>query len=139
MINSHCPTSHPKSQFLYQSPLNPPVKSWMLHAEGDWQLPVSALWPLTFLSLLSWIWFYIYFHLHWCVYNLETGICTLWYVEWMVNGTCSIARGTLLNILWQAIWEKNLKNNGCVYMFNWFNLLYGRNYHIINQLYFNNF
>ena len=34
--------------------------------------------------------------------------------------------------------EKNLKKNGCVYVYNWITLLYSRNYHnIVNQLYFN--
>ena len=32
------------------------------------------------------------------------------------TGTCSTEQGTLLNILWWSIWEKNLKKNGCAYM-----------------------
>ena len=52
-------------------------------------------------------------------------------------GACCIAQGTLPNILWQPIWEKNLKGNGYVYMYDWIPLLYSRNYHnIVNQLYF---
>ena len=35
------------------------------------------------------------------------------------------------------MWEKNLNKNVCEYMYNWINLLYGRNYHIVKQLYFN--
>ena len=36
------------------------------------------------------------------------------------------------------MWEKDLKENGWVYMYNWITSLYSRNYHnIINQLYFN--
>ena len=36
------------------------------------------------------------------------------------------------------MWEKNLKENGCVYMYNQITLLYSRNYHnLVNQLYFN--
>ena len=36
------------------------------------------------------------------------------------------------------MWEKNLKKNGYVYMYNYITLLYSRNYHnIVNQLYFN--
>ena len=29
------------------------------------------------------------------------------------------------------MWEKNLKKNGCVHMYDWITLLYGRNYHNI--------
>ena len=32
---------------------------------------------------------------------------------------------------------KNLKKNGCMYMYNRITLLYSRNYNTINQLYFN--
>ena len=36
------------------------------------------------------------------------------------------------------MWEKNLKENECEYMYNWITLLYSRNYdNIVNQLYFN--
>ena len=36
------------------------------------------------------------------------------------------------------MWEKNLKKNGYVYMYNWIILLNSRNFHnIVNQLYFN--
>ena len=54
------------------------------------------------------------------------------------RGPGCIAQGTLSNILWGSIWEKNLKGNGCVYMRSWITLLYSRNYYnLINQLYFN--
>lgn len=37
-------------------------------------------------------------------------------------------------------WEKNLEENGCVYMYKQITLLYSRNDHnIVKQLYFNNF
>ena len=36
------------------------------------------------------------------------------------------------------MWEKNLKENGCVYVYNGIILLHSRNYrNIVNQLYFN--
>ena len=36
------------------------------------------------------------------------------------------------------MWEKNLKENACVYMDNWITLLYSRNYpNIVNQLHIN--
>ena len=36
------------------------------------------------------------------------------------------------------MWEKNLKENGCVYICNWITLLQSRNDHnLVNQLYFN--
>ena len=60
---------------------------------------------------------------HWGIWN-----------DWPV-GTCCIAQGTLPNILWLSIWDKNLKKNGCVYLYN---LLYSRNNHnIVIQLFFN--
>ena len=66
------------------------------------------------------------------------GIRTLRYMEWLANGTCHIAQRTLLNTLWWSMWEKNMKENGCVYMYNWIALLYSKNYHkLVNQLYFN--
>ena len=33
----------------------------------------------------------------------------------------------LPNILWWSLWEKNLKENECVYMYTWIILLYSRN------------
>ena len=46
-------------------------------------------------------------------------------------------RGTLLNILWSPMWEKNLKEDGCMYLCNWTTLLHGRNdHHVAYQLYF---
>ena len=37
------------------------------------------------------------------------------------------------------MWENNLKENGCVFMYNWITSLYSRNNHnIVNQLYFIN-
>ena len=70
--------------------------------------------------------------------DLGIGIRTLWYMDDWVNGICCMAQRTLSNILWLSIWEKNLKENGCVYMYNWITLLYSRNYHnTVNQLYVN--
>ena len=49
------------------------------------------------------------------------------------TGICCITQGTLLDILWWSMWEKNPKENGCVYMYNWITLLYRRNYqNIVN-------
>ena len=63
---------------------------------------------------------------HYCLWN-----------EWS-TGSCCIAQGNRLNILWKPIWEKNLKKNGCVNAYNWITPLYSRNYHnIVNFLYFN--
>ena len=56
--------------------------------------------------------------------------CGIWN-DWP-TATCCIAQGTLHNILWQSIWEKNLKR-----MDIWITLLYSRNYNIVNHLYFN--
>ena len=60
--------------------------------------------------------------------------CT--WTEWSTRNCC-MAQGTLPNIMWWSIWEKILKKNGCVYLYNWITLLYSRNCHnIVNQLYF---
>ena len=63
------------------------------------------------------------------------GICTLRYMEWLASGTCWIAQGTLANILWWSMWEKNLKRMDvctCVCVFFVEQKL---SYHV-NQLYF---
>ena len=71
------------------------------------------------------------------------GSLGLAYAHWGIwndypTGTCCIAQGTLLNILWQSTWKKNLKENGGVYMDHWITFLYRRSYHnLVNQLYFN--
>ena len=60
--------------------------------------------------------------------------CDIWN-DWPTATSC-IVQGTLPNILWCSILEKNLKKNGCVYMHNGIILLCSRNYHnIVNQLY----
>ena len=60
--------------------------------------------------------------------------CGIWN-DWPAE-TCYISQGTLPSILWWSMWKKNLKKNGCMYMYNWVILLYRRNYHnIANQLY----
>ena len=44
----------------------------------------------------------------------------------------------LSNILWSSMREKDLKEIGCVYLYDWITLLYSRNYHkLVNQRYFN--
>ena len=64
---------------------------------------------------------------HWGIWN-----------DWLM-GTCRIEQRSLPSILWWSMWEKNLKENGCVYMYNWITLLYSRNYlNIVKQLCFNN-
>ena len=35
------------------------------------------------------------------------------------------------------MWEKSLKENGCVYMYNWITLLHRSYHNLIHQLYFN--
>ena len=41
-------------------------------------------------------------------------------------------------ILWLFMWEENLKENRCVFMYNWITLLCIKNcYNTVNQLYFN--
>ena len=65
---------------------------------------------------------------HWGIWN--------YWPTW----TCCIAKRTLPSILWSwsSMWEKNLKENGYVYMYDRITLLYSRNYHnLVNRLYFN--
>ena len=51
-------------------------------------------------------------------------------------GTCCVAQGTQNSVIIWKLSEKNLKMNGCVYMYSWINLLNHRNYHSnVNQLY----
>ena len=62
-------------------------------------------------------------------------MCTLLYLKWITNSTC-IARGTLLNIMWQPGWEGALVGNGNMYMYGWVPSLLNWNYHnIVNWLY----
>ena len=71
-------------------------------------------------------------------WRFGTGICTLRYMEWLANRTCCIAQRPLPNILWYSIWEKNLRENGCVDTYDWITRLYSRNdYNLVNQQYFN--
>ena len=58
--------------------------------------------------------------------KLTYAYCGIWNDRPM--GNFRIAQGTLLGILWWSIWEKNLKKNRCVYMYNWITLLYRRNF-----------
>ena len=69
------------------------------------------------------------------ILGLAYAYCGIWN-DWPM-GTCCITQRTLHNILWWSIWENNLKNNGCLYMYSWITLLYSKNYHnIVNQLHF---
>ena len=64
-------------------------------------------------------------------------ICTLWYREWLANRDMLYSKGNSTNILLRSIWEKNLKMNVCVYTYYSISVWYRRNYHLVNQLYFN--
>ena len=58
--------------------------------------------------------------------------------NWQQGHTCCIAKGILPNVLWWFMWEKNLRKNGYVYMYNWITVLYSRNYKdTVSQLHFN--
>ena len=60
----------------------------------------------------------------------------LLYTGWKTTRSYCIAQGTIFNILWQKIMEKNMKKN--INMYNWVTLLYIKNQHnIVNQLYLN--
>ena len=80
--------------------------------------------------------------LHWQVDSLSLshqGSPRLLFLKWISDRTfyCT-AQEILLNILWQPNWEKNLKKNRYVYMYNWITLLYTWNErNIVNQLYSN--
>ena len=41
-------------------------------------------------------------------------------------GACCITQRTLPSILWLSTWEKNLKENGYVYVYEWISLLYNQ-------------
>ena len=61
--------------------------------------------------------------------------CTLKYMERLANGDLLYSKRILPNILRSSMWEKNLKENRWVYMFNW--IVVQKKYHnIVNQLYF---
>ena len=65
-------------------------------------------------------------------------IYTRRYLKWITNKDCSIARGTLLNIMWQPGWKGSLKENGYMYMYGWVPLLSTWNYHnFVTGLYSN--
>ena len=42
----------------------------------------------------------------------------------MITNKEYIAQEILRNILWKPIWEKNLKKNEYMYIYNWITLLY---------------
>ena len=56
--------------------------------------------------------------------GLTCDLYTLLYLEWITNWDLVHSRGTLLNILQQPNWEKNLKGNGYMYMYSWITLLH---------------
>ena len=56
--------------------------------------------------------------------GLADAHCVIW-KDWPV-GTCSLAQGTLPNILWCSVWEENLKEKGGEYIGHWITLLYRR-------------
>ena len=65
-------------------------------------------------------------------------ICTLWYMEWMVNRDLQYStwNSTQYSVI-IYMGKESEKEWICVY-YNWISLLYGRNYYnIVNQLYFN--
>ena len=72
-----------------------------------------------------------------------TGGLRLAYAHWGIWNDWPMETGygaqrTVPNIQWQSMWEKNLKENVCMYMHNWITLLYSRNYYdLVNQLYVN--
>ena len=55
-----------------------------------------------------------------------TSMCTLWYTEWLANRDLCIAKGTVFNILWWSIWEKNLRKSICVYVCKWIHFVVQR-------------
>ena len=71
-------------------------------------------------------------------WGFGTGIYTLRYTEWLANGDllCNTENSPQYSMIIYG--KKNLKENGCVCMYNWIALLYSRNYHnIVDWLYFN--
>jgi len=56
--------------------------------------------------------------------GLTCDLYTLLYLEWITNWDLVYSRVTLLNILQQPNWEKNLKGNGYMYMYSWITLLH---------------
>ena len=62
---------------------------------------------------------------------------TLTGVSGMIGPQGPAAQRPLPSTLWSSTWEKNLKENGCVYTYKWVTLLCNRNDHnIVNQIYF---
>ena len=57
------------------------------------------------------------------------------WMRWSTR-TYYIAQRTLLNVMWQPGWERNLQENGCIYMYGWIPSLLTWNHHnIVNWLY----
>ena len=68
-------------------------------------------------------------------WHMHTEVCGMTGQQDLQHNT---AQGTLPNMLWSSVWEKNPKENGCVHMDNWASLWHCRNYHnIAKLLYFN--
>ena len=63
---------------------------------------------------------------------------TMYKTDSQQGSAVCIVKRTLLNILWQSIYDRNLKKNEYIYTFYWFTLLYTQNQHnIVNRLYSN--
>ena len=66
------------------------------------------------------------------------GICSLRYMEWLPTGDLLFSTENSTQHSMAIYWEKNLRENGYVYMYDWIILLYSRNCHnLVSQLYFN--
>ena len=61
-----------------------------------------------------------------------------WGMQWLASGDLLYSTENSTQYFVIIYWEKNLKENGYGYIYNWTTLLYSRNYHnIVNHLYFN--
>ena len=81
-----------------------------------------CLWVLVFLCFL-------------CVFESILVIYIYPWMRWSTR-TYYIAQRTLLNVMWQPGWERNLQENGCIYMYGWIPSLLTWNHHnIVNWLY----
>ena len=112
------------------------MKLWifLLYHPGYFSRSFSSTWfgrslkcgPSWFSMFVLWTGGLGLAHAHWRIWN------------YLSMGNCCIAQRTLPNILWYSTWEKNLKENGCLFMYDWITLLYSRNYHNpVNQQHFN--
>ena len=57
-------------------------------------------------------------HIKWITINSKDLLMyTLLYLKWITTVTYHIAQGTLLSVTWQPGWERNLRENGYMYMY----------------------